>query len=274
MTSTNHTFDRGASAEGNFEAYANPLVAEALEHASALEDGADAETLHKLRVALRRMRTLLWAYRPILDEKFDDEQRALFKSLANAAGNTRDWDILIGLVKEGGDGALLDALKKNRNKTAKKSAETLRNSRLDNSLFEAVNEAHRELENAAARTPLRKFARKRVKAAQKQLKRRMHHARRVGSSDYDSYHGVRKAGKKVRYLVEFFEPLLNKEQRKSMKNLKRLQKLFGALNDVVASHELLSAQRASLPRRANAEDALRSLEKEQKHRIKAASKLL
>jgi CHAD domain-containing protein len=130
MNSTNPAIDREAPAEANFEAYANPLVAEALEHASALEDGADAETLHKLRVSLRRMRTLLWAYRPILNEKFDNEQRALLKSLANAAGNTRDWDILISLVKEGNEGALLDALKKNRDKTAKKSAEALRDSGL------------------------------------------------------------------------------------------------------------------------------------------------
>jgi CHAD domain-containing protein len=274
MNSTSHTFDRGAPAEANFEAYANPLVAEALEHASALEDGADAETLHKLRVALRRMRTLLWAYQPILNERFGNEQRALFKSLANAAGNTRDWDILISLLKKGNDGPLLGALKKNRNETAKESAETLRNSQLDSSLHDAVNEAHRELENAPARTPLRKFARKRVIAAQKQLKKRMRRGRKADSSDYNSYHGVRKAGKKVRYLIEFFEPLLDKKQRKNMKNLKRLQKLFGALNDVVASHELLAAHRASLPRRADPEAALHSLQKEQKRRIKAASKLL
>lgn len=43
-------------------------------------------------------------------------------------------------------------------------------------------------------------------AAQNQLKRRMHHARKAGGSDYSSSHGVRKAGKKVRYLLEFFDP--------------------------------------------------------------------
>jgi CHAD domain-containing protein len=86
MNGTSHTFDRGAPAEANFEAYANPLVAEALEHASALEDGADAETLHKLRVALRRMRTLLWAYQPILNERFGNEQRALIQVARQRSG--------------------------------------------------------------------------------------------------------------------------------------------------------------------------------------------
>jgi CHAD domain-containing protein len=274
MDSPNPTFDRDALAEANFETYANPLVAEAVEHAAAVQDGADAEKLHKLRVALRRLRTLLWAYRPILDEKFDNEQRALFKSLADAAGRTRDWDILIGLVERDTDASLLDSLKKNRNETAEESVETLRHSHLDKSLHAAVSEAHRELEAAPERTPLRKFARKRVTAAQNQLKRRMHHARKAGGSDYSSYHGVRKAGKKVRYLLEFFDPLLNKKQRKGMKSLKRLQKLFGALNDVVASRNLLAAHRSSLTDGANPNGALRALEKEQKRRIRAASRML
>jgi CHAD domain-containing protein len=94
--------------------------------------------------------------------------------------------------------------------------------------------------------------------------------RKADSSDYNSYHGVRKARQKVRYLIDFFEPLLDKKRRKMLKNLKRLQKLFGALNDVVASQELLSARRASLPRCANAEHALHSLEKEQRRRSRTS----
>jgi CHAD domain-containing protein len=68
----------------------------------------------------------------------------------------------------------------------------------------------------------------------------------------------------------FLEPLLDKKRRKKLKNLKRLQKLFGALHDVVASQELLSPHRASLPRCANAEDALHSLEKEQRRRSRTS----
>jgi CHAD domain-containing protein len=266
--------DRDALAEASFATYATPLVSEAIEQVSALRDDADAEKLHKLRIALRRLRTLLWAYRPILDEKFDNEQRALFKFLANAAGNTRDWDILIKLVEKDSDQALLDAFKRNRNETAEKSAEILANTHLDKTLRNAVSEANRELNTSPERTPLRKFARKRVKTAQQQLQKRMRHASRAGSSDYNSYHDVRKAGKKVRYLIEFFEPLLQKKQRNGLKGLKRLQKHFGALNDAIASRDLLDAHRSSLPAGVNAASAFRALKKEQKRQIKAASKLL
>ncbi|BBU32579.1 hypothetical protein BTHE68_63130 (plasmid) [Burkholderia sp. THE68] len=271
---TNPAVQRESIAEANFATYADPLVSEAIEEASALKDTADAEKLHKLRVALRRLRTLLWAYRPILDEEFDNEQRALLKFLASAAGNTRDWDILIGLVEEKSDEKLLSACKQNRDDTADKSRQTLMNTDLRKLLREAIREANRELNTSSERTPLSKFARKRVSAAQKELKKRMQHASKVGSSDYNSYHNVRKAGKKVRYLIEFFEPLLQKRQRKSLKELKQLQKRFGGLNDVVASRDLLTANQGSLPEGASVDAALRLLKKKQKRRLKAASKLL
>jgi CHAD domain-containing protein len=96
------------------------------------------------------------------------------------------------------------------------------------------------------------------------------HAKR---SDYASYHEVRKAGKKVRYLLEFFEPLLPKKQLKSAKELKRIQKRFGALNDVVASLELLRGKRDIFPDDVSAANALAALEKERKRRVRAAAKL-
>jgi hypothetical protein len=59
-----------------------------------------------------------------------------------------------------------------------------------------------------------------------------------------------------------------------MKSLKRLQKLFGALNDVVASRNLLAAHGSSLTDGANPNGALRALEEEEKRRIRAASRML
>jgi CHAD domain-containing protein len=101
--------------------------------------------------------------------------------------------------------------------------------------------------------------------------RRASHAKR---SDYAACHEVRKAGKRVRYLLEFFEPLLTKKQLKSAKELKKIQKRFGALNDVVASEELLRGKRDIFPDDASAANALAALEKERKRRVRAAAKLL
>jgi CHAD domain-containing protein len=274
MEETTTAPDPHATAQTTFSRFADPLIAEAVEQASSLDAGANAEKLHELRVALRRMRTLLWAYRPILDEGFDTQQRAILKFLANAAGHTRDWDILIERVQKHGDPALLDAFRRHRDDAAAKSRETIEEAKLKKTLHDAASEANRELNTSAHRTDLTRFARKRVSVAQRQLKKRMRRASKARKPDYAAYHEVRKAGKKVRYLIEFFEPILGKKQRKGLKQLKRLQKRLGVLNDVVTSRNLLSTHRDSLPDGSAVDDALDVLKKQQKQHMRAASKLL
>jgi CHAD domain-containing protein len=263
-----------STAEAEFGKYATPLIHEAISEASALDSDEDAEVVHKLRVALRRLRTLLWAYRPLLDSDFDNQQRAIYKSLANAAGDTRNWDILIGLLKELDEAGLAQELQPNRQRAVETSRTTLSHAQVKHVLEDALSEANRELNAAGGRTSLRKFAWKRVSAAEKQLSKRMKRAATSLRSDYASFHEVRKAGKKVRYLLEFFEPLLDKKQRRGIKKLKTLQKRLGALNDVVASRELLQSDAGSVPNETTVTRALKLLKKEQKRRMKVAAKSL
>jgi CHAD domain-containing protein len=208
----------------------------------------------------------------LLDSEFDSQQRAVYKFLADAAGSTRDWDILIGLVEKNVDEELLSVLLQKRTEAAKKSSETLSHANIKNLLRDALSESNRELNTAAQRTVLKKFARTRLSSAQDALRKRMKRASQAQTSDYASFHEVRKAGKKVRYLLEFFEPLLRKKQRRDLKDLKRLQMRLDALNDVVASRDLLNSHVASLPQAVGAKPALRALHKEQKKRVKAAAK--
>ena len=263
-----------STAETEFGTYASPLIHEAIEQASAIDTDPDAEVLHKLRVALRRLRTLLWAYRPILDPEFDNQQRALYKALASSAGNTRDWDILIALLSDLKETELIAGLRQSRDAALKDSRRTLSRTSIKKVLQDALKEANKELNTAPQRTPLNKFAYKRVAAAEEQLTKRMKRASDSKRSDYAAFHEVRKAGKKVRYLLEFFEPLLSKKQRNGVKELKRLQKRFGALNDVVASRDLLQNNAGSLPNEDAVASAMRALKKEQKRRVRAAAKLL
>lgn len=264
------------NAESHFSSYAAPLVDQAVAHAAELRENPDAEVLHKLRVALRRLRSLLWAYRPLLDRDLDDKQRALLKHLAGAAGRTRDWDILIELLGDvlEEDQLPIDRLRVARSAVAEESRETLTHAGIQSQLEDAVASSSVALDSAHQSTPLKKFARRRVQSAQKSLHRRMHRASRSKRSDYDSYHEVRKAGKKVRYLLDFFEPLLAKKQLKMTKELKRLQKRFGALNDVVASEELLSANPEIFDKATEIKKAHNALQRERKARALAAGKLL
>jgi CHAD domain-containing protein len=267
----------GDTAESHFSTYARPLAEAAIENAEALAANSDADVLHKLRVALRRLRSLLWAYRPLLGKEIDDQQRDRFKSLAGAAGKTRDWDILSELLVEtlGARQAPTDRLRAARAAALEDSRETLSHAGIHAVLRDALADASGALwHQTGERTPLKKFARKRVAAAEKSLNKRMHHAAYAKRSDYASYHDVRKAGKKVRYLLEFFEPLLTKKQLNTLKGLKKLQKRFGTLNDVVASEELLRGNREIFSNNRDVKVAFAALEKQRKRQVRAASKLL
>jgi CHAD domain-containing protein len=264
------------SAQAAFASYAAPLVADAVGFAHAVHEDASPEALHKLRVSLRRLRSLWWAFTPLLEKDENTRQRALFKYLATAAGKTRDWDILIALLAQQDSGAqsLSPKLQEARGSALAVSRETLSNADVKHLLRDALAGASKELNTAHERMPLRKFATRRVDIAKRSLKKRMKRATRAKRSDYAAFHEVRKAGKKLRYLLDFFEPLLKGSCKSTVKRLKRIQKRFGALNDIVASEALLHDHAASFAGSGDTDAALDWLEKERKRRVRAAAQLL
>lgn len=275
---TDITLQHDALAENQFAQYASPLVEAAIAHAHELDAAttADAETLHQLRVSIRRLRSLLWAYRPLLDKKLDDRHRALLAFLANAAGKTRDWDIAIQLVaKRGSPGqdSLAHDLTAARAAASDRSRETLSRANLKSILHDTLKEANQALNTADHRTRLKTFARGRVATAERSLRKRIRHASRAKRSDYAAFHEVRKAGKKLRYLLDFFAPLLSDKQLKPARRLKRLQKRFGALNDIVASESLLRGNQTAFSS-ADMDAALAHLKKRRKKRLRKAARLL
>jgi CHAD domain-containing protein len=264
-------------AQRAFASYAAPLVDEAIGLAKSVHDDASPETLHKLRVSLRRLRSLWWAFAPLLDKGENSRQRAVYKFLASAAGKTRDWDILIELLRQDDSGAqaLLPKLEQARRDTLAASRETLLNADVKRLLRDALHATNAELH--AAHEPdiaLRKFASRRVAASERSLKKRVKRARRAKRSNYAAFHDVRKAGKKLRYLFEFFGPVLDGGHKRTLKRLKKLQKRFGLLNDTVASEALLRDNVASLAGAGDIEAVLKWLDAKRKRRLRAASELL
>jgi CHAD domain-containing protein len=264
------------SAQAAFVSYAAPLVDHAIEFASAVREDASPEDLHRLRVSLRRLRSLWWAFEPLLEKGENSRQRALYQYLATAAGKTRDWDILIELLarEPGGARGVAPKLQDARGAALASSRETLSNADVKHLLHEALSTTAKELNTAHERVPLRKFAAARVRASERSLAKRMKRARRAKRSNYPAFHNVRKAGKKVRYLLEFFEPVLKGVHKRTLKRLKQIQKRFGTLNDIVASEQLLRDNSALLSESADTEAARDWLKTERKRRIRSAARLL
>ncbi|CAE6846978.1 CHAD domain-containing protein [Paraburkholderia nemoris] len=264
------------SAEAAFASYAAPLVDDAIELANAVREDASPEALHKLRVSLRRLRSLWWAFEPLLDKGENTRQRALYKYLANAAGKTRDWDILIELIARDERVAheMTPTLEAARGGALETSRETLSNADVKHLLQDALSSANKELNTARERVPLQKFVDKRVSASERSLKKRIKRASRAKRSNYTAFHDVRKAGKKVRYLLEFFGPVLSGSHKRILKRLKQIQKRFGTLNDIVASEMLLRDNTDLLVGSGDTDAALDWLKKERKRRMRAAAGLL
>jgi CHAD domain-containing protein len=272
-----------AQAESTFAALAAPLVDEALVHSASIHADASPESLHQLRVALRRLRSLWWAYRPLLDKAENARQRALYRFLADAAGRTRDWDILLELLAgthdasvEGGHARAVPAgLREARERALATSRDTLLNADLRNVLHDALASTSKELNTAPERHELQKFAAKRVRIAEKSLRKRMRRASRAKRADYEALHDVRKSGKRVRYLIEFFGPALaDGGHERTLKRLKNLQQCFGELNDVIASVALLRDNMNLFSNKDEARVALALLKERRRQHRREAVRLL
>ncbi|MFL9866845.1 CHAD domain-containing protein [Paraburkholderia fungorum] len=268
--------EAASSAQAAFASYAAPLIDEAIEHANEVHEDASPEALHKLRVSLRRLRSLWWAFEPLLDKAGNTHQRALYKYLATAAGKTRDWDILIELIARDERVAheLAPKLQAARSSALATSRETLSNAHVKRLLQDALTSVSKELNTAHERVPLQTFVDRRVAASERSLKKRIKRASRAKRSNYTAFHDVRKAGKKVRYLLEFFEPVLSGNHKPVLKQLKQIQKRFGALNDIVASEMLLRDNLDLLAGSGDADAALHWFRKARKRRMRAAAGLL
>lgn len=78
-------------------------------HEPGTRRGEDAEELHQMRVATRRLRSTLRTYRPVLDPDWADALRERLRATAAALGAVRDLDVLLKrLDEEPLDGAAVD----------------------------------------------------------------------------------------------------------------------------------------------------------------------
>ncbi|MEX3934993.1 CHAD domain-containing protein [Paraburkholderia phymatum] len=263
-------------AESTFSALATPLIDEALARVASIDADASPESLHQLRVALRRLRSLWWAYRPLLDEEENARQRALYRYLADVAGRTRDWDILLELLAGDEDSPrdVPPCLREAREQALAASRETLINADIRNVLHSALASASKKLNTAPERHALQKFAAKRVRTAERSLRKTLRGASHAKRFDYEALHDVRKAGKKVRYLLEFFGPMLDDGHGHTLAHMKKLQQCFGELNAVIASIALLRDNTSLFADEQDASAALLYLKDQRKRRQREAVRLL
>lgn len=259
-----------------FSAIASPLVDSAVEQARRIAQAPAVEGIHQLRVTLRSLLTLWWFYRPLMEARKYALQRNSLKSIACAAGMARDYDILIELLRRNDKCSAADiaALSAARESALQAGREILSPPHVQTCLQEALAQASASLRPGFGQPRLRALAQARVAQAAKQLRRRTKRAITAGRPDLEAFHDVRKAGKKTRYLLELFGPLLPADHRRLLKRLQKIQQPLGELNDFAVSESLLRQNPCLIPSPDQAKEIRRWLRKKRKHRLSALSCLL
>jgi triphosphatase len=207
------------------------------------------DTVHRFRVGLRRLRSLLSAFRKVLPE---DDRRVLGKRLGSIAkhfSRTREWDVFLSATLRPMAEALPD-------EPALHELEACAREARRRSLPEAVN-FHTEASEVATAIdaagwlhhPRAEFADdwgKDLKVFASQLLDKHHRRLRkqLKAIDLDhqaAFHDLRIEAKKIRYPVEMFENLFDSKPVDTyLDRLIAVQDALGQLNDAMVARNLVA----------------------------------
>lgn len=228
---------------------------------AALRETGRPESIHQMRVALRRMRSALGMFRRSLICPEFDTLRAEAKRIATALGPARECDAFLVAAQQGplmypahpaSCQTLLLALEKRR-KEALDGARALINHQ-DSTLFVLKVQsllARREWRNVVSGQELKQLTKPAREFAAWTVGRLNARALKRGAAFPDipdaARHELRIALKNLRYAVDFFSNLFEHRRRKNsyLSRVSKLQDLLGAHNDAVGAKRLLDELSAS-----------------------------
>lgn len=201
----------------------------------------DPEALHQLRVAVRRLRSALWLFRPALRDTHQVEFQDRLRRFTRELGAARNIDVILATLplNDPARGHLEDDRKRIYTKIIRKLDS--RDFRLFIFDLFAWMQSGKWRANKKACDPLMPFAIRRLDRLWGSIERRSEHLGRLSDEER---HKLRIDTKKMRYAVEFLaEPFrdLAGDQSKFVRAAEAIQDRLGELNDLVTRQELLFA---------------------------------
>lgn len=201
-----------------------------------------AEPLHQARVALRRLRSALTIFRPMLGESGNPLREDL-RWLAGTLGQARDLDVLLSRAPAGRFGDRIRAGREAAYNLVADALDSVRARVLMLDLAEWVGGGDwladpetRMLRDMEARD----FAADALSRFRRKVKKG---GRDLSHLEDEVRHELRKDAKKLRYAAEFFAPLFAGKRAKSRKRfaaaLEDFQEHLGALNDLASAPVIL-----------------------------------
>jgi CHAD domain-containing protein len=235
-------------------------------------DRVDPEQLHDLRVALRRTRTLLGQGKRVLPPDVVATARPVFARVAALTGPARDLDVLVEQWL--GHTASFDADTMAALVPAKAALDA-RGTAAHDLLDAGLRSADTAYEMAWWRATLAGVAAMRPagetagsplgRVVRRRINKVHHDLIRLGrsidaTSPAAQVHELRKTAKKLRYLIECFEPLLHtRSARRFVTRLKALQDTLGEHQDAVVHADVYRSVAVDLSARPDSTAAVLAL---------------
>ncbi|MFE9624722.1 CHAD domain-containing protein [Streptomyces sp. NPDC006527] len=246
-------------AEGSAGAHVLAYVAEQVRTIVELDPAVRRglpDSVHRMRVACRRLRSCLRSYRSLLDREVTDPVRAELQWLGGELGVERDQEVLLERLREGVDdlppelvlgpvSARLQAWDAERSSEARERSLAALSSPRYVALLKALNRltTRPPLRPKASRKPSKALPRAILKEYDR-LAGRVEGARRqaAGPERDAGLHHARKGAKRLRYAAEAAGPALGKPAERLAEQVKAVQKALGDHHDSVVARETLRRQ--------------------------------
>lgn len=224
----------------------------------------DDEAIHDMRVAIRRLRTLLKISRSLFGRWHTDCVRRAYAEVMRATGDLRDEEVLeetlAGAATHASFGPWLDSRKAREAKLRHNVSARIARGDLDRArlmlkaLLVFPVDPDRDMD-------LARFARRTVERARRQVEGQ----RDVGPDDVLGLHDLRIAYKELRYSIELLADALPIDARAMLEPATVFQKRLGEVHDVDVAIETISqAKNLAPPAR---EEALATLAAVRQKRI-------
>ncbi|QET03859.1 CHAD domain-containing protein [Cupriavidus pauculus] len=219
-------------------------------------DPGDMEAIHALRVAVRHLRAVAWAFQPVVADAVRARWKSVLRDTADACGETRDWDVFVAetlapaLEREPAHPVLLALIDAARTRRA--AAHDVMMTKLSRdmrprlgTLEDDVRRLVRTLRKTTSATRKRRDKAMRLDAfAQRRVRKARRHVRALARTARDGQtehvHRLRIGNKRLRYAIEALADVLPRRLRKRLhKKLVRRQTALGTVVDDAVARRLL-----------------------------------
>lgn len=236
------------------------LALAGLAHIQGNEEGVlgsdDPEFVHQMRVALRRLRSAIRAFAPVLPADFSHHFLVPMGELARKLGDARDWDVLLTEILQPVMAALpgdarLQLLAVHLEQEASKARQAARSAVADPAYGRLLLAFLTQLLitdfelSTQHETDLRTLAATSLREARRRLRRK---AAEAMSMEMSALHAARIAAKRLRYTLEFLGGIgTERGVKKELDSLAAWQAELGHINDMGNARRLLLDQMVTQP---------------------------